>query len=187
MKNPRIWLWITIAVIVIGILFAIRYANTGLVNKNATQAPVQATLQKGQTAPEFTAATNQGYFDLAKTNKPVFLEIFATWCPHCQHEVPIISQLYEAYKNRVAFVGVSGSNTSMDGSGQSSEQDVLNFVQALNVKYPVAYDGSLEVANKYLQGGFPTLVVIDRNKRIAYITSGETSYAELNAALKRVL
>ncbi|HEV3154644.1 MAG TPA: TlpA disulfide reductase family protein [Candidatus Baltobacteraceae bacterium] len=187
MKNPRIWVWITIAVVIIGVALAIRFANSGGVSKQATRAPIQAPLKVGDTAPEFTAVTNQGYFDLAKTAKPVFLEVFATWCPHCQRETAIIDQLYQKYSTQVAFVAVTGSNTSMDGQGQSSEVDVLNFAQALHAKYPLAYDGSLAVANKYLQGGFPTLVIIGRDKKISFITSGETPFSELDSAIKAAL
>jgi len=115
------------------------------------------------------------------------LEVFATWCPHCQRETAIVDQLYERYKDRVAFVAVTGSATSMDGQGQSSEEDVLNFAKAFNAKYPVAYDNSLDVAHKYLQGGFPTVVVINRQKTVTYITSGETPYDELNSAIVSAL
>jgi len=185
MSNRRTWIWITVAVVILGILFAIRYANMGGVNRSATQAPIRAPLAPGQPAPEFTAATNQGYFDLAKTNKPVLLEVFATWCPHCQRETAVLDRLYRQYKNRVDFVGVSGSDKAMDGQSPASEQDVLNFAATLHAQYPLAYDGSLDIARKYLQGGFPTLVVIDRNKKVSYISSGETSYTELNAAIEK--
>jgi thiol-disulfide isomerase/thioredoxin len=185
--NRRLWIWITVAVIIVGILFAIRYANMGGVNRNVTQAPVIGGAQQGGRAPEFAAATDHGYFDLAKTAKPVFLEVFATWCPHCQRETAVIDRLYQQYKSRVDFVGVSGSDRGMDGQSAASEQDVLNFATQLHAQYPLAYDGSLDVAHKYLQGGFPTLVVIDRNKTITYLSSGETSYAELNSAIQKAL
>lgn len=186
MNDRRLWIGITVAVIVIGILVAIRYANTG-VQRSSTQAPIIGTAHLRQKAPEFTAATNQGYFDLAKTQKPVFLEIFATWCPHCQRETAIIDRLYRQYNGRVDFVGVSGSTTGMDGTSPSSEQDVLTYAKMFHAQYPLAYDGSLAVAHEYLQGGFPTLVVINRDKLITYLSSGETPYSELNAAIKHVL
>lgn len=186
MNDRRVWIGITVAVIVIGILVAIRYANTG-VQRSSTQAPIIGTAHLGQKAPEFTAATDQGYFDLAKTQKPVFLEIFATWCPHCQRETAIVDRLYQRYKGRVDFVGVSGSTTGMDGSSPASEQDVLNFATMFHAQYPLAYDGSLVVAHEYLQGGFPTLVVMNRNKTITYLSSGETSYKELNSAIQKAL
>ena len=48
----------------------------------------------------------------------------------------------------------------MDGTSASSELDVLNWIRQFNVKYPVAYDPILNVANLYLQGGFPTFAII---------------------------
>lgn len=187
MKNPRILLWVSVIVIVAGIFVAIRYANTGGVQKSATQAPVLGTAKVGEKAPEFSAATNQGYFDLAKTNAPVFLEVFATWCPHCQRETAIIDQLYKKYKGRVDFLAVTGSSVGMDHQSPSSEQDTLNFAQQFHAQYPVAFDGSLDVAKQYLQGGYPTLVVIDRNKKVSYLSSGETSFSELDHAIKSAL
>ena len=187
MKNPRITIWISAVVVIVGILIAIRYANTGGVQKSATQAPVLGTAKVGQTAPDFSAATDQGYFQLAKASSPVFLEVFATWCPHCQRETKIIDQLYEKYKGRVDFVAVTGSTVGMDHQSPSSEQDTLNFAQQFHAQYPVAFDGSLNVAKEYLQGGYPTLVVIDRKKKVSYLTSGETSFAELDNAIKSAL
>ncbi len=177
---------ITAALIVAAIVLAIRYSHTG-VTSSATQSPIVGSAHVGGTAPEFTAATNHGYFDLAKTARPVFLEVFATWCPHCQRETVVIDRLYARYKDRMDFVGVSGSATGMDAQSPSSEQDVMNFVDATHAQYPVAYDGSLAVAHAYLQGGFPTLVVIDSRKVVRYLSSGEVPYGELSAAIQKVI
>lgn len=187
MKNSRMLLWITVAVVIVGVLIAIRYANSGGVQKSATQAPALSTAKLGEPAPEFAAATTQGYFDLAKAGKPVFLEVFATWCPHCQRETAIIDQLYQKYKDRMDFIAVTGSSVGMDHQSPSSEQDTLNFAQQFHAQYPVAFDGALSVAKQYLQGGYPTLVVIDSDKKITYLSSGETSFAELDNAFKSAL
>ena len=85
------------------------------------------------------------------------------------------------------FVGVSGSDTAIDGTSPASQADVLNWVRRFNVQYPVAYDASLGVANSYLQGGFPTIAIIGRDKTVAYLNSGEIAYADLDAALRKVL
>jgi thiol-disulfide isomerase/thioredoxin len=185
--NRRLLVWITALLVAAGMLFAIRYANTGGVSKTASQAPVIANVQQGQRAPRFTAATNHGYFDLSAAKKPVFLEVFATWCPHCQRETAVIDKLYAAYGSRVDFVAVTGSTVGMDHVSPESEEDVLAFVRDFHVRYPVAFDGSLQVAKAYLQGGYPTLAVIDRHKIVTYLTSGETPYAQLSAALNQAL
>jgi thiol-disulfide isomerase/thioredoxin len=154
---------------------------------SASQAPAIGKAQVGQPAPEFAVATTDGLFDLKKTNKPIFLEVFATWCPHCQRETAVIDKLYRAYKSRVDFVGVSGSDTAMDNISPASQLDVLNWVQRFNVQYPVAYDAALNVANGYLQGGFPTIAIIGRDKNVAYLNSGEISYGELASAIQKAL
>lgn len=155
--------------------------------QNASSAPVVGKAQAGQPAPDFEVATTHGLFTLSKTNRPVFLEVFATWCPHCQHEVATIDRLYRNYGQSVDFVAVSGSDTAMDGTSASSESDVLAWIQRFRVEYPVAYDPLLNVANLYLQGGFPTIALIGRDKRVAYLNSGEVSYQDLSTALKKLL
>ena len=155
--------------------------------QNASQSPVVGKAQVGHPAPNFEVATTAGLFSLAAARKPVFLEVFATWCPHCQRETVVVDRLYRRYGSAVNFVGVSGSDTGMDGTTPASENDVLNWVHRFKVVYPVAYDPLMNVANLYLQGGFPTFAVIGKDKRVAYLDSGEVSYGDLAAALQRVL
>jgi cytochrome c biogenesis protein CcmG/thiol:disulfide interchange protein DsbE len=156
--------------------------------QNASSAPVNAAAQMGAKAPEFSLPTTAGPFDLATVDKPVFLEIFATWCPHCQRETAVINQLFAAYGSRIAFLAVPGSDTGMDGASPESQFDVLNFQIRFKVKYPIAaYDPNLTVAKLYLKGGYPTIAIIDRNKTIAYLNSGEVPYKELAAALNAAL
>ncbi|HEY1974937.1 MAG TPA: TlpA disulfide reductase family protein [Candidatus Baltobacteraceae bacterium] len=162
--------------------------------QNASQSPIVGKAKVGQIAPEFQASTTGGFFDLAKTDKPVFLEVFATWCPHCQRETAVLDKLYAAYGSRVAFVAVSGSDTAMDNTSESSPLDVLNFAKQFNVRYPIAYDPLIRepnnpesVANLYLQGAFPTIAVIGKDKKVTYLETGEISYDDLAAQIKKVL
>jgi cytochrome c biogenesis protein CcmG, thiol:disulfide interchange protein DsbE len=155
--------------------------------ESASQAPIIGKAQAGQAAPNFVVATTNGLFDLSKADKPVFLEVFATWCPHCQREAAVIDRLFARYRGSLDFVGVSGSAFAMDGTSPASENDVLEWTRRFHVAYPVAYDPLLNVANLYLQGGFPTVAIIGRDKRIAYLNSGELSYGELAGAIEKTL
>jgi thiol-disulfide isomerase/thioredoxin len=185
--NRRNVTYATIAVIVIAIVAAIGLANRGAVSNVAQTVNPDSKLAIGQPAPTFSITTNAGPFDLASVSTPVFLEVFATWCPHCMHEVPIVDALSKAYAGKVAFVGVSGSPYGMDESSPESQDDVNAWVQKLNVTYPVAYDQDLKIANEYLQGGYPTIVMIDSNKVVRYINSGELTPQQLETALNGVL
>ena len=45
--------------------------------------------------------------------KPVFLNIWATWCPPCIAELPGIEDLHENYGNDVSFVLVSNEDPNI--------------------------------------------------------------------------
>ena len=59
--------------------------------------------------------------------------------------------------------------------------------RAEQTAYPVAYDPLLNVANLYLQGGFPTVAIIGRDKKVAYLNTGELRYDQLSAAIEKTL
>jgi thiol-disulfide isomerase/thioredoxin len=176
---------VVLVVLVAGGIIYVKFHPSQL--QNASTAPVNAQLSVGQKAPDFSLPTTAGAFDLATATQPVLIEIFATWCPHCQRETAVMNKLYAAYGKRVAFLAIPGSPFGMDGTSPESQFDVLNFTIKFNVKYPIGiYDPDLIVAKQYLKGGYPTLAIVDRNKNLAYYNSGEIPYQELAAALNRV-
>lgn len=187
--NQRALAIISAAVLVVLIAAGIIYVKLHPSQlQNASTAPVNAALATGSKAPVFSLPTTAGPFDLATVEKPVLLEIFATWCPHCQRETTVMNKLYQEFGSRVSFLAIPGSDTAMDGASPESQSDVFNFALKFNVKYPVGlYDPNLTVAKEYLKGGYPTIVIIDRNKNIAYINSGEIPLEELAAELNKVL
>lgn len=178
---------VALALIVIGAVLFYFFGPERRRVQSASVSPIVGKAQLGQPAPNFEVATTDGLFELSETNKPVFLEVFATWCPHCQREAAVIDRVYTRYRGRVDFVAVSGSDTAMDGTSAASQLDVLEWARRFHVEYPVAYDPVLNVANLYLQGGFPTIAVIGRDKRVAYLNTGELSYQELAGAIEKVL
>lgn len=179
-------LYSSLGLVAVIIVVAVAFASR--VPKAASDAPIYAKVSVGQDAPSFAAATTAGPFDSTKTGgKPVLLEVFAAWCPHCQHETSILNDLYQKYHSKVDFVAVSGSNVAMDGNSEETQADVVDFAQRFSVKYPIAYDPTLDVAKKYLQGGFPTIVVINRDNKVSSVDDGEidegTLVKRLNSAL----
>ena len=182
----RVIIYTSLALVVIAAVVAIGYASR--IPKTASDAPAVAQIKIGQQAPQFDVSTTAGPFDLAKNgSKPTLLEVFASWCPHCQREVKVINPLYTAFGDKVNFVAVSGSQYGIDGQSAETQADVVNWVTRFGARYPVAFDGQLDVANKYLQGGFPTLVLIGRDNAILAIGTSEIPGAKLKAALQAVI
>jgi len=182
-------LYATLGVIVVALIVTVGYLsrNPSTVPQAATDSLPQAHLKPGMPAPEFSVATTGGPFDLSTAQTPVFLEVFATWCPHCQRMVPIVDSLYRTYGKQVQFVGVSGSPYGMDGSTPESQADVVNFISKLGVAYPVAFDPDLTVAKQYLATGFPTIVIIGKDKKVKTVLDGEIPQAQLDKAIRDVM
>jgi thiol-disulfide isomerase/thioredoxin len=177
----------SLAVLAIIVIGAIAIASR-TPNNAASDAPIYAALPVGQAAPAFSAATTQGPVNVpVADHKPVLLEVFATWCPHCQHEVSVLNPLFHKYGDKVHFVAVSGSPYAGDEHSPSSQLDVINFAQKFKVAYPIAYDPDMTVAHKYLQGGYPTIVVIDRAGKIAAVRDGEIPQSAIQSDLEKAL
>lgn len=77
--------------------------------------------------------------------KVVLLNFWATWCPPCRAEVPMLVDLAARYKDRVQIVGVSLD----DGP-----EEVKAFVKDQGINYPVVM-ASREILAEY--GGVPAL------------------------------
>ncbi|HEV3086427.1 MAG TPA: TlpA disulfide reductase family protein [Candidatus Elarobacter sp.] len=185
--NRKTIIYATLAVIAVAIVVAIGLSSRNAIPKAASEAPISSTIKVGDTAPAFSVATNAGPFDLSQISEPVLLEVFATWCPHCQRETATLNSIAAKYGGKVAIVAVSGSPNGMDGSSPESQADVNAFGAQFNVRYPLAYDPDQKVAQQYLKGGFPTLVLIDKNKKVVWIKDGEVLEPELVKAIGGVI
>jgi thiol-disulfide isomerase/thioredoxin len=62
----------------------------------------------GKPAPAFMLEDLNGFPLSSKSfrGKPLYINVFATWCPPCRIELPEIVRSYERYKAAVAYLGV---------------------------------------------------------------------------------
>ena len=66
------------------------------------------------------------YGDLNK--KPVFLNLWATWCPPCIAELPSIKELYSKYNKEVNFILVSNEDPAIvKAFAEKNDYKNLNF------------------------------------------------------------
>lgn len=186
-RKPILYVTLGLIAIALVVTVAVLSRAPSIVPQSATETHAQAALKVGQAAPPFTVSTTAGSFDLATAQTPVMLEVFATWCPHCQRETKIIDNLYARYGKKISIVAVSGSNVGIDGSSPASQADVIGFAQKFDVSYPIAFDPDLKVAGAYLQTGFPTIVIIKKDKTISYVGDGEIAQPTLDKAIQAVL
>jgi thiol-disulfide isomerase/thioredoxin len=184
-QRRRLIAYGSFALLAIVIIATIVVVNNNGVANSAAQAPVISQIKVGDTAPNFTVSTTGGPFQLAVNgkDKPTLLEVFATWCPHCQREAPVISALAKKYQGRANVIGVAGSDVGMDHTSPESQVDVYDWSQKFGATYPVAFDPTLDVAKKYMTDGFPTVVLIGTDGKVQSLRSGEMPAADIEKAL----
>jgi peroxiredoxin len=151
-------------------------------------------LKPGTAAPAFTLKTPQGQAVSLSDyrGKAVLLELFATWCPHCQAEAPHLAKLArELVPNGVQFVSVNGDS--------EDAASVFAFHRYFASPYPALLDyqgspsGSFTklgkagpVSSAYRLQSFPTFYVIKPDGTIAWAAQGEQPDALLKQKLLAV-
>lgn len=125
----------------------------------------QGLIPKGQQAPGFTAETvDGGSVSVQDGNaEPTMLVFFATWCPHCNNEAPVISELESEYEDlEVVMVGIDG---------QDDPGKVRQFVEKYSIESPAVYQPSL--GQDYQVSGYPTVYVLDAEGKVVAANAGE--------------
>jgi len=133
-------------------------------------------LAVGQLAPELEGQ-NDGeavqLYDLdgelvsleALRGNPVWLSFFATWCPPCQEETPVLRDTYEAYADEgLEMVAVSVQETTA--------ADVAAYAETYSLPYTIGFDATGEVFDTYQGYGLPTHVFIDADGVIRQLRYG---------------
>ena len=148
-------------------------------------------LPPGSLAPDFSWRTGEGTsHSLAslRGKRVVLLEFLATWCPHCQNQAPIITSLYQQYRQRgLEAFGVSASPLGMDGRSPSSPEDLARFAQRFGAGFPLIYDPSSAAGRHYGVRVFPATLLIDREGIVRFSHGGEVAEAELAAVIEPAL
>ena len=115
----------------------------------------------GEAAPQFKLNDLEGNeISLAEVvqSKPVLLDFWATWCPPCRKEAPLVQAFYDKYQGQVAVIGVNVNE---------SPKAITSFMTELGLNYPVVID-STGVAQEYGVVGIPTIVLVARGGEIVY-------------------
>jgi cytochrome c biogenesis protein CcmG, thiol:disulfide interchange protein DsbE len=152
----------------------------------ATPIPVQTAqivgqvtegLHVGDLAPELAVKGADGspapLLDLsgnpvtlaALRGKVVWLNFWASWCPPCQGETPVLRDMDEQYRARgLAIVGVAVQETTPD--------DVKAYAAKYALAYTIAFDATADVFNRYKVYALPTQVFVGPDGRVLEVVDG---------------
>lgn len=132
-------------------------------------------------APGFTITTFEGTkISLADfKGKPVVLNFWASWCPPCKAEAPLLEYTWRAYKDRgVVFIGVDL---------QDKLEDALAYIREFNITYPNGPDPTGEISINYGVSGLPVTFFISKEGEIVRRWVGALERSVIISAIEEIM
>jgi len=148
-------------------------------------------LATGSRAPEFAGTTDDGVpwqltdldgrpIRLADLRgKAVWIDFWASWCPPCQQETPIIRHIAEEYRDRgLVVVAVQVQETVEEGRG---------YAERYGLEYTIGADVSGHVFRTYRVFGLPTQFFVDPDGIIRAVVPKPLGLEEARAYVELIL
>ncbi len=165
--------------LIVGLVLAVWGGSMLLRGNSETANDTNAAPVVGAPAPDFTAQTLGGETIRLKTlrGKPVVLNFWATWCPPCRAEMPMLQQYYTKHKNDYDMLAVNDAEP---------EAQVQAFISQNGFTFTVVLDPQRNIVGKYRIQGFPTTFFIDDKGVIRYMHVGMLDETTLAAGLRSI-
>ena len=148
--------------------------------KDKNQFPKQQNIgtKLGQYAPDFeTEYLNGEKFKLSELKgKPIVLNFWATWCPPCRREMPLLQKLHD--EGKIIVVGVNL---------QEDKKTINEFIEKLNITFPIVLDKDKSIEARYNVLLKPTTYFIDKNGIILDKKYGELTESDLKERIQKLL
>lgn len=149
------------AVLLLASLSAAAFADSGI------------GIEPGQHMADFTVSLTDGttatLSELLKEKDLVVLNIFASWCGPCENEFPEMEKIYQANKDRMEIVAVSGYE-------DDTMEIISDYKASHNLSFPMGLAG--EDLSYLNVPGYPTTFFIDKSGNVGFIKVGAFPSAE---------
>jgi peroxiredoxin len=155
-------------------VLAVSCALAGCPSEKGHDAPgAAAGAQSPRLAPDFTLPDLNGrQVKLSDfRGKLIVIDFWATWCPPCEFQIPVLNSLYDSHHDRdVVILGVS-----VDTDGPEA---VRAYAEKRQVRYEILL-GSESLAREFGAPGFPSLIVVGPDGFIRSMHVGLVEQPEL--------
>ena len=120
-------------------------------------------------------------------DKPILINVWATWCAPCREEFPDLVKLSNEYKKQVKFIGISADdtddlNTKVIPFLKEQRAEFQNYL--IKVSEPEDFINAL---NKDWAGAIPATFVYDKDGNQKEMLVGMQTYEQFENALKKVI
>ncbi len=152
-------------------------AATVVGQTTASSTPFLPAPIEGAIAPDFELLDLDGNVQRLSDlrGSVVLLSFWASWCPPCEAEMPMLNAVYQRYRGEgLAVVAVDFDEP---------ESTVRDFRDRLDLSFPVVLDPGGKVQQLYRILGYPTTFLVDRDGVIRAEHIGILSETNLSAYL----
>ncbi len=178
-KTRKILLIVSIIVIAVIILIIENpYRETRLIEQQATKAEVGIGI--GNLAPDFELQDLDGNGVRLSDfrGKAVIVNFWATWCPPCKEEMPILNQKSIELSDSLVVLGVNL---------QENPNAIKPFIKELDISFIILLDPTAEIKSAYDVFTQPVSYFIDRNGIIKARKFGPFTEDELETNINKIL
>jgi thiol-disulfide isomerase/thioredoxin len=155
-----------VVVLFVVAVIAVSLATSGGTTKNYPPAAAFSLTALGQPGQQVSLSQYAG--------KPVIVNFWASWCPPCQQETPLLASWYKQQHGHVVLLGLDENDNATSA---------LEFAHAKGVSYPIGFDPNVIVASAYGVDGLPQTFFLNAQHRIVDHVLGAVTKAELAKGL----
>lgn len=130
------------------------------------------SLQPGNPAPDFEGVDVEGKLMTLNDFRGsyVYIDVWATWCGPCKHEIPFLEELHEEYKDEnIIFVSVSLDRDKESWKKMVTEKEMKG------IQLYTKNDFKSTLAKEYNIGAIPRFILIDTEGNIMDVNAPRPS------------
>ena len=176
--RPRVYWPVTFAATALVALLSYGVVSTGpdtsidesISNGDRVEAPISELRELGGDGTG-SLADHQG--------KVVVLNLWASWCPPCRSEMPLLERTHKRIAAQDGLV--------LGVDSQDASEDAMRFLREKQITFPSLRDRDGEYAAELGVAALPETFLIDRQGRIAALRRGPVDQAWLDEHLTPLL
>jgi peroxiredoxin len=174
-SKDRVWK-VASLIAALGLVSVVAFGVVSSPHQRAARFPATApvALAPGTPAPAFVLPSLDGGPPVglsAYRGTPVVVNFFASWCPHCSPELPVLAAISRRPGQEVDVLGVDSDDPS-----PSAARAMLAAAQAT---YPVVVDPKAQVSTQYLLTALPATYFVGRDGNVVGAAFGPQTAAQL--------
>lgn len=194
MQKDKWWLpFLAVGVIIglaVGLLYYTRPTKDGDIGSSSVSQSTSsdknntALSLKGQQLPEFKMTSQDGKLIAISElyDKPMLVVEWASWCPHCQKQLPIVQQMYEKYGDQIHFVLLN-----MNEPGKETKETADQYIKEKGYTFPYYYDEDQSAADLLQVQTIPSMYLVTKQQQVKNVLVNHTTAESFSKELQELL